>query len=137
MLLLVRACTLWLNLPPSQTSVSVFLPLRGSGENQKAEAIGLAVLLLAAGGQFSRTQTSPDGTMSLGLCVCRGLELIPVFQSMDVLQSKELKGLADSVWLLIGAVGFSENLQNYEPAPRFFFPCLSQMIFLDRPDCIC
>lgn len=137
MLLLVRACTLRLNLPASQTSVSVFLPPRGSGENQKVEAIVLAVLLLAAGGQFSRTQTSPDGTMSLGLCVCRGLELTPVFQSMDVLQSEELKGLADSVWLLTGAVGFSENLQNYEPAPSLFFPCLSQMIFSDRPDCIC
>lgn len=75
--------------------------------------------------------------MSLGLCVCRGLKFIPVFQNMDILQLKELKGLADGVWLLTGAVGFSKNLKNYEPAPRLFFSCLSQVIFSDRPDCIC
>lgn len=120
MLLLVRACTLQLNPLASQTSVSVFLPPRGSGENQKLEAIGLAVLLLAAGGRFSRTQTTPGGTS--GLCICRGLKFIPVFQSMDILQSKELRGLADGVWLMTRAVGFSESLQNNEPAPSLFFP---------------
>lgn len=60
--------------------------------------------------------------MSLGLCICRGLKFILVFQSMDILQSKELKGLADGVWLMTRAVGFSESLQNYEPAPSLFFP---------------
>lgn len=99
--------------------------------------IGLAVLHLAAGGRFSRTQTTPGGTMSLGLCMCRGLELIPVFQSMDILQSKELEGLADGVWLLSGAVGFSENLPNYEPALSLFFSRLSPIISSDRPVCIC
>lgn len=127
MLLLVRACTLQLNPLASQTSVSVFLPPRGSGENQKLEMIGLAVLLLAAGGCFSRTRTTPGGTMSLGLCMCRGLEFIPVFQSMDILQSKELEGLADGVWLLTGAVDFSENLKNYEPALSLFFPISPQL----------
>lgn len=110
-----------LNPLTSQTSVSVFLPPSGSGENQKAEAIGLVVLLLAAGGRFSRTQTPRDRTMSLSLCVCRGLEFIPVFQSVDVLQSEELQGLADGVWLLPGVVGFSENLQNDETASSLFF----------------
>lgn len=39
---------------------------------------------------------------------------------MDILQSEVLKGLADGIWLLTRAAGFSENLQNDEPAPIVF-----------------
>lgn len=53
---------------------------------------------------------------------------------MGVLQSVELEGPADGFWLLTWAVGFSETLQTYGPAPtfyNFFFSRLSQTMSLD------